>query len=107
MGSIRARELVIGCGAVALGLLAAACGGERPAATTPDAAYEQSCASCHGTEAQGTAAGPPLVGVSEEQIRTAVTAGVATDAWPFPGMPAVAGVSPAELDLIVAHLTGG
>ncbi|MDX1690014.1 MAG: cytochrome c [Acidimicrobiia bacterium] len=103
--------------AAALALLVAGCGGGDGTVVRGDpgagaAVYARHCASCHGPDGSGVAdAGPPLVDpryhedvYPDAAFVEAVRAGVATEAWDFPRMPAVPGVGEDELGDLLAHV---
>jgi cytochrome c2 len=65
-----------------------------PTAQAGRAAFQQSCASCHGDVAQGTTTGPPLVHViyrpghhADVAFQLAVRRGVRAHHWRFGDMP--------------------
>jgi len=73
--------------------------------------FAESCATCHGENAAGSGQGPPLVHRIYEpghhadfSFYRAVRQGVRAHHWNFGDMPAVAGVSDAEIDRIVAYV---
>ena len=73
--------------------------------------YEQSCATCHGPEARGGLAGPPLVhevyeDLTDAQIRTVIAEGKPPTNWPQfeGGMAPVPGLSPGEVDAVIAYV---
>ena len=53
-------------------------GGDQPAATSGRLVFRRQCASCHGAQAQGRGAAPPLanVGLSREEVAAAVREGI-------------------------------
>jgi ubiquinol-cytochrome c reductase cytochrome c subunit len=53
-------------------------GGDREAGTSGRLVFRRQCASCHGAEAQGRGAAPPLanVGLSREEVEAAVREGI-------------------------------
>jgi len=64
-------------------------------------AFAEDCAVCHGTLAEGTTKGPPLIhpdyapGVrSDEDFRVAITKGVTAWRWWYGDMPAIHGLPP-------------
>jgi mono/diheme cytochrome c family protein len=75
-------------------------------------AFEAKCAACHGTSAVGRdGKGPPLVHViyepshhGDQAFHLAVTEGVRGHHWPFGNMPAVEGLTPSDIDVIVAYV---
>ncbi len=98
-------------------LLAAACSGE--AAEGPDltggdpvageAAFQQSCAGCHGADARGNEVGPTLIDEiyapdhhSDEAFWLAVRTGVRQHHWDFGPMPAIRGVSDRDVADMIA-----
>ena len=95
--------------------LAAACPDEEPEPDDPLARganlFEANCASCHGPEGGGTAAGPPLVDelytperTPDEDIRRAIQQGVEQQNWEFGDMPAMPGLDDDEIDDIIAYV---
>jgi cytochrome c2 len=100
------------------------CSGQEPAsnkqlstqAATPDpelgkVLFAASCKGCHGSEAQGTKRGPPLIHKIYEpghhadfSFYRAVSAGVRSHHWSFGDMPPIHGVSPQEVGHIVAYI---
>lgn len=104
---------------VALVPVVVACGsgdGDTSAAGGGDAERGQelfaaNCAACHGEEARGTDAGPPLVHElygpshhSDESFQAAVARGVQPHHWDFGPMPPVEGLSRDDVADIVAHV---
>ena len=83
---------------------------------TPDpelgkALFTANCESCHGSEAQGTKLGPPLIHKIYEpghhadfSFYRAVSHGVRSHHWSFGDMPKIPGVSPQEVGHIVAYI---
>ena len=93
-----------------LALMAAACGQSGPDGA---ALFAANCAACHGGQADGTDAGPPLVHRlyvpghhSDAAFQSAVKNGVFAHHWDFGDMPAVAGVSEDEVAAIVGYVRG-
>lgn len=80
-----------------------------PAAIEAGAAlYSANCATCHGTELQGTATGPPFLHTvyapnhhADEAFQRAVAGGVQPHHWGFGAMDPVPGLTRAEVTLIV------
>lgn len=73
--------------------------------------YGQSCATCHGPEAGGGLAGPPLTheayeGITDAQIRTAIAQGKPPTLWPQfeAGMAPVPGLSASQVDAVIAYI---
>lgn len=73
--------------------------------------FNDNCARCHGAQAAGTAAGPPLVHIVYEPnhhadiaFRRAVALGVAAHHWRFGNMPPVPGVDEAAVERITAYV---
>jgi mono/diheme cytochrome c family protein len=105
----------------ATGMLSAACaatdvsGGGEPLAGG-DAArggelFAATCASCHGTDLQGTGTGPPLIHEyyvpshhPDAAILMAVQRGVQPHHWDFGAMPPVPALSVEEVADIVAYV---
>ena len=73
--------------------------------------FQNRCAVCHGQQADGTAAGPPLVNRLYEighhpnfSFHNAVNKGVTAHHWNFGDMPPIPNVDPAEIDAIICHV---
>lgn len=76
-----------------------------------EAAFNQRCASCHGSQAIGTASGPPLVHIiyepshhADEAFRRAITLGVVPHHWSFGRMPPVPDLSPEDVEAIIRYV---
>lgn len=77
------------------------------------ATFRANCASCHGPDAAGTAAGPPLVDEvyrpghhGDGAFLIAVRRGVPQHHWDFGSMPAIPGLSDEDVADIVAYVRG-
>ena len=73
--------------------------------------FQNRCAVCHGQQADGTQAGPPLVNRLYEighhpnfSFHNAVNKGVTAHHWNFGDMPPIPNVEPAEIDAIICHV---
>lgn len=74
--------------------------------------FAGNCASCHGVSGEGRVGlGPPLVHViyepnhhSDASFHLAVAHGVRAHHWSFGNMPPVGGITPAEVDLVIAYI---
>ena len=73
--------------------------------------FQNRCAVCHGQQADGTAAGPPLVNRLYEighhpnfSFHNAVNKGVTAHHWNFGDMPPIPNVEHAETDAIICHV---
>jgi mono/diheme cytochrome c family protein len=73
--------------------------------------YEQSCASCHGTDLGGTNMGPPHLSQvyapdhhPDSSFRAAITQGSPAHHWEFGDMPPVEGLDDEEIDSIIAYV---
>jgi mono/diheme cytochrome c family protein len=104
-----ARRLVRGVSVLTL-LGLAGCGDAAPSLDGA-ALFEANCSLCHGAEAGGTDAGPPLVHEvyepshdPDDAFRTAVAQGVSPHHWDFGPMPPVAGGEEAEVDGIISFV---
>ncbi|SDC12328.1 cytochrome c551 [Terribacillus halophilus] len=54
------KKIAIACSSLGFMLFLAACGSNDDAAETPQEAYENNCAMCHGQDLSGGNGGPPL-----------------------------------------------
>ena len=101
--------------------LVAACGsaGQSAAAPAPskemvDAGvdlYAANCAQCHGPDLRGTVQGPSLLSIvyepghhSDAAFVLAVAQGVRAHHWDFGPMPPIEGLSPTEVQAIIAFV---
>ena len=74
--------------------------------------FEAKCADCHGSNAVGQAGlAPPLIHIiyepnhhGDESFQRAVALGVRAHHWKFGNMPAVAGLTRAEVKFIIAYV---
>ncbi len=73
--------------------------------------FAENCAVCHGTQADGTNTGPPLVHRLYEpghhpdfSFQNAIKRGVISHHWDFGDMPPVPGISESEAAQIIAHI---
>lgn len=78
---------------------------------TGETKFNANCARCHGERGVGTQQGPPLVHKIYEPnhhgdaaFQRAAANGVQAHHWQFGNMPKVDGVSPADVDAIVAYV---
>jgi mono/diheme cytochrome c family protein len=75
-------------------------------------AFEVKCVSCHGTNAAGQAGvAPPLVHIiyepkhhGDESFQRAAALGVRAHHWSFGNMPAVEGLTRADVKMIIAYI---
>lgn len=108
--------VLVGFLATVIALVTPACASEE-AQPDPDAVaagatlYEQSCASCHGSDLRGTDKGPPHLSEvyasdhhSDDSFRSAITNGAPSHHWDFGDMPPVAGLSAEDVDDILAFV---
>lgn len=108
-----AAVLGIGLGLVACGTTG---DGETVAADpatieTGEALYSENCAECHGTDLRGTDQGPSFLSPIYEPghhgdgaFLVAVQSGVQPHHWDFGAMPPVEGLSPGDVEAIVAFV---
>ena len=100
-----------------LALLTACSGGneaesnQASASQEGEAAFNRTCSVCHGANAEGTQAGPPLVHRlyipghhPDISFRNAVKNGVISHHWEFGHMPAQPGVSDEDVDKIICYV---
>ena len=73
--------------------------------------YAASCASCHGADLRGTDRGPSHLSVvyepnhhPDEAFRAAIADGARQHHWDFGPMPAVPGLSDAEVEAVIAFV---
>lgn len=102
---------------VVAALLGGACsGGDEEGGATGSAAngaavYEQSCASCHGSDLRGTDRGPSHLSQVYEPghhpdvaFRAAIAEGARAHHWRFGDMPPVGGLDDAEVAAVIAFI---
>ncbi len=75
------------------------------------AAFDNNCASCHGSNGSGTENGPPLIHDiynpghhADESFLRAVKSGVGQHHWPYGNMPPQPQVSRKEIETIVKYI---
>jgi len=80
-------------------------------AATGKKAFDANCAACHGVNAAGTQAGPPLIHTiynpghhSDAAFYRAVKYGVPSHHWKFGNMPPLPSVSDAQVRFIVRYI---
>lgn len=73
--------------------------------------YAQSCASCHGQDLEGTDRGPSHLSIVYEPshhpdgaFRAAIANGAPQHHWDFGPMPPVAGLSPDDVEAVIAFV---
>ncbi|HSJ36564.1 MAG TPA: cytochrome c [Acidimicrobiia bacterium] len=105
----------------ALALALAGCGGTDPSSGSPSAEpeliekgrtlYAENCAECHGEDLRGTDQGPSFLSPVYEPghhgdgaFLLAVQAGVRAHHWKFGDMPPVEGLTPDDVEAIVAFV---
>ena len=91
----------------------AACGSDAPQVDASPGAplYESNCASCHGSQLQGSSEGPSLLSIvyepnhhSDDSIRSAIAKGAPEHHWNFGDMEPIEGLSVAEVELVITHV---
>jgi mono/diheme cytochrome c family protein len=87
--------------------------GAVPAALDGAGLYDRHCARCHGPQGTGSDQGPPLVNRIYEPSHhpdaafyRAVSHGVRAHHWHFGDMPALGGLSNADVTAIIAYVRG-
>lgn len=100
------------------GTVAAACGSDAPTSsgTAGGSAlgaevYSTSCASCHGDDLKGTDKGPSHLSIvyepnhhGDEAFRSAIANGSPQHHWNFGDMAPVEGLTPQEVDAVIAYV---
>ncbi len=93
-----------------------ACSGDdsQPATAASGAGaeiYEQSCASCHGSDLRGTDRGPSHLSQvyapdhhPDASFRAAIISGARAHHWGFGDMPPVEGLSDDEIEVVIAYV---
>ena len=83
----------------------------RGDAAAGEVVYQANCAGCHGSGGDGAEQGPPLVHemyaeavFSDAALVSAVRSGASTDAWDFPVMPAMPGLSATDVSDVLAYV---
>ncbi len=73
--------------------------------------YAASCASCHGADLRGTDKGPSHLSIvyepnhhGDDSFRSAIANGAAQHHWNFGDMPAVEGLSDADVDAVIGYI---
>ena len=84
-----------------------------PAAKSGQAIYANSCASCHGLDLEGTNTGPSPLSIvyepghhGDDAFRAAIANGSPQHHWNFGDMPPVEGLSPDQVDDVIAYVRG-
>jgi mono/diheme cytochrome c family protein len=107
--------------AVIIASLVAACGSsaQSTAAPAPSTAmvdagadlYAAHCAQCHGPDLRGTVKGPSFLSIvyepghhSDAAFVLAVAQGVRAHHWDFGPMPPIEGLSPTDVEAIIAFI---
>lgn len=103
--------------ALVVGLLLAGCSSDSSEASKDDSAvqgeaiYQQSCASCHGSDLRGTDQGPSHLSVVYEPghhpdaaFRSAIENGARAHHWSFGDMAAVSGLDDDEIEAVIAYI---
>jgi mono/diheme cytochrome c family protein len=110
------RRLLLVLAGLTLVVAAACAGDDEGSADAVDLdrgreLFVMNCAACHGTNAQGSLNGPPLVHEiyepghhPDELFQRAVAEGTPQHHWEFGPMPPVPGLSEAEVDDITAYV---
>lgn len=71
--------------------------------------FADNCQTCHGPEARGGLAGPPLVhemyqDLTDDDIRTVIAQGKAPENWEFAAMPPIPGLDDSEVAAVIAYV---
>lgn len=118
VGRVRIGRVVVLVSSVLLGACAGSAATPTGGATSaaPDIAagemlYQNNCASCHGVDLNGTDKGPPHLDIVYEpghhadiSFLLAVQRGVPQHHWDFGPMPPIDGLTPEQVDDIVAYV---
>ena len=107
----------LGLAAIAITFTFAACAGDDsddlPGTASSDGAplYAARCASCHGSDLQGTDVGPSLRSEvyepnhhPDDSFRAAIHDGVTPHHWQFGPMPAITGLDDDEITAIITYI---
>lgn len=107
------RSWVAALMTAAVVLVVGACSGDDRSASGSDgeALYKQACASCHGSDLQGTDKGPSHLSQVYEPghhpdaaFRAAVVSGARAHHWDFGDMAPVPGLTDAEIEAIIGYI---
>ena len=113
----RERFVLVALAAVVVGLLLAGCGSGSSSSSKSDSTdrgggvYQQSCASCHGTDLGGTDKGPSHLSEVYEPghhpdaaFRSAIENGAQAHHWGFGDMAPVPGLDDDEIEAVIAFI---
>jgi len=114
----RALLLPLAAASLAAGAFVAGCSDAGEDAGDADAdggdgaaLYEESCASCHGSDLRGTDRGPSHLSEvyepghhSDESFRSAIRNGSPAHHWTFGDMPPIEGLDDGEIDAIITFV---
>ncbi|MBT8212158.1 MAG: cytochrome c [Acidimicrobiia bacterium] len=82
-----------------------------PAVARGAEVYAASCASCHGEDLRGTDKGPSHLSIvyepnhhTDDSFRSAIANGAPQHHWTFGDMPAIGGLSPEDVDSVIAFV---
>lgn len=109
---------LVACMAAIVGITGA-CGASDPSSPDQSApavargaeVYAASCASCHGEDLRGTDKGPSHLSIvyepnhhTDDSFRSAIANGAPQHHWTFGDMPAIGGLSPEDVDSVIAFV---
>ena len=107
--------VVVVAAAIAAFVVTAGGSDEPPAPGSPEELalgeeiFVDTCQTCHGEQAGGGLAGPPLVhqmyqDLEDDDIRTAIRQGKTQENWEFAPMPPIPGLEAHEVDAVIAYV---
>lgn len=110
-GSLRAMVLLCAVVAAVLSSCSDETSSTVASGSSGEALYQESCASCHGSDLRGTDQGPPHLSQvyasdhhPDASFRAAISQGSRAHHWNFGDMRPVEGLDDDEIDRIIAYV---